>query len=134
MNQSTRLPKALLFSICLATVGMGGSFSSAQQKGDQPKAATPDPQGDWYYGPGAVKSEPRSIAQLKSAQRAQQRMARLEAMRWYGFSASRPTASGIPFTSMYSPAWTRPGGRPFAWYTGGGPGVVIHRPYRAYRY
>ncbi|NOY30074.1 MAG: hypothetical protein GXP28_07795 [Planctomycetes bacterium] len=95
-------------------------------------------QADWYYGSEAKQVPKMSIAQQKSQKRAEQRMARLEAMRWYGFSASRPTASGMPFTSSYSPSWTRPGGRPFSWHSGSGPGVVIsrpyHRPYRSYQY
>jgi hypothetical protein len=58
--------------------------------------------------------------------RGQQRMARLEAMRWYGFQGTRPTASGMPYTTMYSHAWQQPGGRPFAWYSSSRPITVYH--------
>jgi len=127
MNRLALLPTLLTLSLCLAT---WSNPATAQDSSKQAQTG--------YYGSEAEQVQEKSIAQQKSQQRAEQRMARLEAMRWYGFSASRPTASGMPFTSSYSPSWTRPGGRPFSWYSGGRPGVVIsrpyHRPYRAYRY
>jgi hypothetical protein len=67
-----------------------------------------------------------TVAREKSMARSHQRMARLEAMRWYGFSGARPTASGMPFTTMYSPAWQQPGGRPFAWHTSSRPVTIYH--------
>ncbi len=74
-------------------------------------------QNNWYYG--SEETEPtKSIAQQKAMLRAEQRMDRLASLKWYGFQPGRPTASGMPFTTMYSPAWSRPGGRPFSWYTG----------------
>jgi len=87
-------------------------------------AATED---SWYSSP-APRSEKQSLAREKAIQRGAQRMARLEALRWYGFSNSRPTAATMPFTTMYSPAWQQPGGRPFAWYTTSRPIVIIARP------
>jgi len=86
---------------------------------------------EWYYGPTSPEA-PKTLGRQKAELRAQQRLARMESMRWYGFSASRPTATGIPFTSMYSPAWTRPGGRPFAWYTSQRPVVVVSPYYPSY--
>jgi hypothetical protein len=80
-----------------------------------------------YHSP-ALRPQPLSLAREKAVQRGQQRMARLEAMRWYGFSNSRPTAAAIPFTTMYSPAWQMPGGRPFAWYTSSRPIVIYASP------
>jgi len=137
MNRPALLPILLALSLCLAAMATCGNSATAQDSDKQAQKAD-DAQANWYYGSEAKKAPVTSIAQQKSQQRAEQRMARLEAMRWYGFSASRPTASGMPFTSSYSPSWTRPGGRPFSWHSGSGPGVVIsrpyHRPYRAYRY
>lgn len=80
----------------------------------------------WHYRSPMPRAATPSIAKQKAALRGQQRMARLEAMRWYGFSGSRPTASGMPWTTMYSPAWQMPGGRPFAWYTSSRPIVIIN--------
>ena len=39
---------------------------------------------------------------------------------------------GMPFTSMYSPAWQQPGGRPFAWYTSSRP-IFIYTQAPVYR-
>ena len=62
----------------------------------------------------------RADADVRPAQKAQargaQRMARLEAMRWYGFSNSRPTATGYALDDHVQPGLATPGGRPFAWY------------------
>lgn len=124
----------LALSLCLTVVASWNSPARSQEATKQAKQAAADGQQEWYYESEEQKGEPKSIAHQKSRKRAEQRMARLEAMRWYGFSAGRPTASGMPFTSSYSPSWTRPGGRPFAWYTGSSPSVVINRPYREYRF
>jgi len=137
MNRLTLLPTLLTLSLCLTIVATWRNAATAEDTSEPAKPTADGTQADWYYGSEPAQVEVKSIAQQKSQLRAQQRMARLEAMRWYGFSASRPTASGLPFTSSYSPSWTRPGGRPFAWYSGGGPSVVINRPYyryRSYRY
>ena len=80
----------------------------------------------WYRSP-APRAEKQTLAQEKAIARGQQRMARLDAMRWYGFSNSRPTAAAMPYTTMYSPAWQQPGGRPFAWYNNSRPIVIYVR-------
>lgn len=87
----------------------------------------------WHYRSPAPRAATPSIAKQKAVLRGQQRMARLDAMRWYGFSNSRPTASGMPWTTMYSPAWQMPGGRPFAWYTTSRPVVIINSAPTTYR-
>ena len=124
----------LVSSFCLLIPMAWDTPVGAQDIGELAKETAPEAQEDWYYGTETETVATKSIAQQKSQKRAEQRMARLEAMRWYGFSASRPTASGMPFTSSYSPSWTRPGGRPFGWYTGGMPSVVINRGYHGYRF
>ncbi len=83
---------------------------------------------DWSYRPATERERTPTIAQQKAMARGAQRMARLEAMRWYGFSNSRPTATAIAWTTMYSPGWQQPGGRPFAWHTSSRPIVVITQP------
>lgn len=88
---------------------------------------------DWYYRAPPAREEQPTIAQQRSALRASQRMARLDSMRWYGYYGSRPTATAMAFTSMYSPAWQMPGGRPFAWYRVGRPIVVINGANAFYR-
>lgn len=114
MKRRIQVCSVFLLGLSLAQIGMV-SEAHAQRTA---KADTPaTDQNDWYYG--SEQQEPaKTIAQQKAQLRAEQRMDRLASLRWYGFQPGRPTASGMPFTTMYSPAWTRPGGRPFAWYTG----------------
>jgi hypothetical protein len=84
------------------------------------------PSQDSLYRSPAPRNEQLTVAREKAIARGQQRMSRLDAMRWYGFSNSRPTATSIPWTTMYSPAWQQPGGRPFAWYTSSRPITIYH--------
>ena len=114
----------LAFTMCSALV-TGTQAAAAQEFDDAPAEATAPGEESWYRSQ-TVKKETASVAREKSMARGQQRMARLEAMRWYGFQGTRPTASSMPYTTMYSPAWQQPGGRPFAWYTSSRPITVYH--------
>lgn len=110
-----------------STVSLFTQTSGAQgfgEEGGAPPAAAANDGESWYRSP-TVKEEKITIAREKSMARAQARMSRLDAMRWYGFSNSRPTAATLPFTTMYSPMWQMPGGRPFAWYTTSRPVVIV---------
>ncbi|HEX6963287.1 MAG TPA: hypothetical protein VF175_15575 [Lacipirellula sp.] len=98
--------------------------ANAQEFGDAPAAPAAETEESWYRSPAVQKEN--SVAREKAIARGQQRMARLEAMRWYGFQGGRPTAAAMPFTTMYSPAWQQPGGRPFAWYTSSRPITIYH--------
>lgn len=82
----------------------------------------------WSYEQSySSKPDPTAIIQQKAQIRAAQRMDRMAAMQWYGMSNARPTASATPFTTMYSPAWQMPGGRPFAWFHSQRAPVIIVR-------
>ena len=122
--------KLLLKSAC-STVAIAafagmlalGSPAQAQQREAEPAAA--EGGSSWYYG-SAKSTKTYTVAQQKAMARAAARTARLESSRWYGFHHSRPTATAMAFTSMYSPAWQMPGARPFAWYHGyRGPVVIV---------
>lgn len=80
-----------------------------------------------YTPPADYEPNARAIVQQNAQIHAQQRQLRMSSMAWYGMSNSRPTASPTPFTSLYSPVWQMPGGRPFAWYTGNRPTYLIYR-------
>ncbi|MCI0492562.1 MAG: hypothetical protein L0Z07_06475 [Planctomycetes bacterium] len=77
-----------------------------------------DEAGDYYQYPQPRRDEPdaRAIIRQKAMVRSEQRQARLASMAWYGMCNARPTAAPTPFTTLYSPVWQMPGGRPFAWY------------------
>ena len=119
------------FGFKLATISALTAFSmgtsALAQEFDEPAApeATATTPESFYPSTFKRSMEP-TIAQQKAMQRGAQRMARLDAMRWYGFSNSRPTAAAMPYTSMYSPAWQLPGGRPFAWYTSSRPIMIYN--------
>lgn len=70
----------------------------------------------WYGESSPQQLTPRMIIQQKAQMRAYQRMARIESMKWYGMSASRPLSNAVPFSGVPSPRYEMPGGRPFSWY------------------
>jgi len=134
MNQRHLLSLLLFFSLSLAGGFVEPEQVGAQQRGDHqdPTAANED-RAPWYYGPTSVNVEQKTISQQKSQLRAQQRMARLAARRWYGFSGTRPTVSAMPFTSRtYGHTWMHPG---TVWHTSSRPIIVIRQPHAesAYR-
>jgi hypothetical protein len=117
------------YGLAVATLGVLLTAPSRHAIGQQFEEAPPEraatTDDSWYQAP-APRVEKQSVSREKAMARGQQRMARLEAMRWYGFYGSRPTAASMPYTSMYSPAWQQPGGRPFAWYTSSRPITIYH--------
>ena len=96
---------------------MTAQAAVAQETGK--RKAAPDSAGadDWYYQSPNEVTPIRTIPQQKAQFRAQQRMGRLAAQRWYGYSNSRPQVAAMPFTAMYRTAWQRPGGWPYRWHT-----------------
>jgi hypothetical protein len=123
MSLRTLQFSAMLLSFSLAHVWVADQ-AIAQRSTEGPQAESDHSQ--WYYG--SEEKPKKSIAQQKAELRAEQRMDRLASSRWYGFTPGRPTATGMTFTTMYSPAWTRPGGQPFAWYTGYQQPIVYNSP------
>ncbi len=134
MSQRTLHFSALLLVFSLSQV-MLADKANAQRSSEssEAEAASDSEHRQWYYG-SEEETPKKSIAQQKSELKAQQRMDRLASLRWYGFTPGRPTASSTPFTTMhYGPTWTRPGGQPFAWYTGYQQPIINNYPY-GYRY
>jgi hypothetical protein len=79
-----------------------------------------------YYQQPTYRPDSRAIIHQKAQARAHQRQSRLASLSWYGMSNGRPTAAPTPFTSLYSPVWQMPGGRPFAWHTQTWPMYVVY--------
>jgi hypothetical protein len=86
--------------------------------------ATPDM---WFYQQYMRQYQDPKVAVRKNAEfRADQRMRRLAAMRWFGFSNTRPQASVDPQDSDYSPRWTSNDGvYPERWSGVGHPAVIL---------
>jgi hypothetical protein len=81
----------------------------------------------WVYSQELRRhDDPAQAVRRKAELAADQRQARLAALRWYGFSNSRPVASATPFMGQYSPAWVGNGWERFDWVAGGGPSVSVY--------
>lgn len=88
---------------------------------------TPDPPAGWNYHESFHPLTPTQIIQQKAQARAAQRIARLEAQEWYGFSKARPRATATPFTGLYGSQWQGyTYGRPAAWHASR-PTILITR-------
>ena len=61
----------------------------------------------------------RSLVQRNAMFRAEQRRRRLAAMRWFGFSNSRPAVASVPYMTPYAPAWVGNALLPYYWHGGG---------------
>ena len=71
----------------------------------------------WFYDQAMRQyKDPKMAIRAKAEYRAAQRMRRIESMKWFGLSNSRPRASSDPFNGDYSPMWTaNPGYYPSRW-------------------
>jgi hypothetical protein len=76
--------------------------------------ATPDM---WFYDQAMRQyKDPQASVRAKADFRAQCRERRIESMKWFGMSNSRPRASSDPFHNDYSAGWVScPGYFPSRW-------------------
>lgn len=108
------LPSLTTFALALSA-----SLASAQQPGDVPPSPQPTagftvpslstPQVTpelWVYSQEMRRHDDPAMAVRRKAEiQADQRLARITAMKWYGLSNSRPTANPTPTMGQYSPSW-----------------------------
>lgn len=85
-----------------------GSVSLGEMK------ATPEM---WFYEQAMRQyQDPKLAVRAKADYRAQQRQRRVESMKWFGFSNSRPRVSSDPFNGDYAPSWVSNSGYyPLRW-------------------
>jgi hypothetical protein len=71
----------------------------------------------WFYDQAMRQyKDPKMAVRAKAEFRDQQRQRRLESMKWFGLSNSRPHASSDPLHSDFSPGWVAcPGYYPSRW-------------------
>lgn len=70
----------------------------------------------WFYLQELRRyNDPRMAIRRREALKARQRRQRIAAMKWYGYSQSRPTANPMPLTGYYSPMWAGNGSDPYLW-------------------
>src|SRR5262245_61403520 len=71
----------------------------------------------WVYAQELRRHDDPALSVRRKAElKADQRLARLAAQKWYGFSNSRPEASPIPFMGQYSPGWVGNSWNRYDWY------------------
>lgn len=71
----------------------------------------------WFYDQNVRHyNDPKMAVRAQAQIRAEQRLRRLESMKWFGFSNSRPRASSDPYHGDYSAGWTaNPSNYPLRW-------------------
>ncbi len=70
----------------------------------------------WFYLQELRRyDDPQQTIRRKAELKAQQRRQRLAAMKWYGWSQSRPIANPTPVMGYYSPMWAGNGSDPYLW-------------------
>jgi len=76
----------------------------------------------WFYDQAMRQyKNPKMAVRAKAEFQAEQRLRRLESMKWFGLSNSRPRASSDPYHGDYSPGWSAsPSYYPWRW-SGVGP-------------
>ncbi|HEX5103937.1 MAG TPA: hypothetical protein VFV87_09015 [Pirellulaceae bacterium] len=90
-----------------------GNAFATEQLLPTPQTVTPDM---WYYSQEIQRhDDPAQAVRRKAELRAAQRMQRIAAMKWFGFSNSRPQASPVPMMGMYSPVWIGNGYDRYDW-------------------
>ena len=123
--------RRLLLAITVSATCLAGSAAMAQNPARQGGAvqparpatvssvrtgevqATPEM---WFYEQQMSRyNDPKEMVRQNAAFDSAQRKQRLTAMKWYGYSNSRPTVNPTPFGSNYAPTWTNSSVRPFSW-------------------
>jgi hypothetical protein len=80
----------------------------------------------WFYEQQWRRyNDPKNGVRANAEFKSEQRNRRRAALRWFGFSNSRPTASPDPVHGTYSPRWVGGGYSPSYWSGAGGSTVVI---------
>jgi hypothetical protein len=110
-----------------------GAQSSVSQRGSKgigispgDVTATPDM---WFYEQSLRQyNDPKSVVRQKAEFRTAERMRRMAALRWFGFSNSRPMAGVDPIHGDYSPQWSSGNVyQPFRW-AGGRTSTIVVTP------
>jgi hypothetical protein len=80
----------------------------------------------WIYSQEQQRhDDPAQAIRRKAELKADQRMARLASIKWYGYSNSRPDASLTPFMGVYSPTWIGNGWNRYDWAAASASSTVV---------
>ncbi len=71
----------------------------------------------WFYDQAMRQyKDPKAVVRANAEYRNEQRMRRIESLKWFGLSNSRPVVSSDPFNGDYAPRWvSNPGYYPYRW-------------------
>ncbi len=70
----------------------------------------------WFYLQELRRyDDPQTAIRRKAELKGNQRRSRLAAMKWFGWSQSRPSANPTPIMGYYSPMWAGNGSDPNLW-------------------
>ena len=95
-----------------------------------PGQLTPTPEMWFYEQYHEQYDDPRSGVRQKAEFRAVQRQRRLAAMKWFGFSNTRPHCAIDPADANWSPSWSSNNSfYPWQWNGIGRPWVVVRPDY-----
>jgi len=76
----------------------------------------------WFYEQEIRRYEDPNLAVRRKAEyRARQRMQRIAARKWYGYSNLRPRVTPTPWGVNYTPTWVSNSGNTWGW--------TAHRPF-----
>jgi hypothetical protein len=108
------LPLLLSVSAVRADRPLAGSVGGDSALSSSEIKVTPEM---WFYDQAMRQyKDPKMAVRARAEYRADQRQHRVAAMKWFGFSNSRPRASSDPFHGDYSPRWVaNPGYYPSRW-------------------
>ncbi len=110
----TFLPAMLVCSVLAAQdLDKLSKPAANQEAGANDVAQTEDM---WFYLQELRRyDDPQAVIRRKAERKGDQRRQRLAAMKWYGYSQSRPSANPTPSMGVYSPMWVGNGADPYQW-------------------
>ncbi len=120
--------KRLLFTVVVIPTVWFVASAGAQDPARLPRPLGQGPAVDqvaqtedmWFYLQELRRhDDPQVLIRQKSEKKGEQRRGRLAAMKWFGWSQSRPTANPTPWTGVFAPHWTGNGVDPSMWIGSG---------------
>ncbi len=114
--------KRIILGFAILPAILACSVVAAQDLGklQKPNAAAGDQVAQtedmWFYLQELRRyDDPMMAVRRKAELKGKQRRQRLAAMKWFGYSQSRPTANPTPIMGYYSPMWSGNGSDPYLW-------------------
>ena len=113
--------KRLVFGVAVFVFMSSGQLMAQDTAEPAPVDGVTAPTEDmWFYLQELRRyDDPQVMIRRREERKAEQRRMRLAAMKWFGFSPSRPIANPVPFYGTAAPIWVGNGHNQFHWVGGG---------------